>query len=366
MTNKNGSTFIRDLKLDAIADNYRTLVKASGKAKCSAVVKANAYGCGINSIVPTLLKAGCGDFFVADAIEGAQVRKLAKSAKIYVLNGYLNGREQIIKDHELIPVINSDHQLKSWQKLSLNMPYALQIDTGMNRLGITHSSASEMLSTLHTKPALIISHFANADIPEDTKNAEQLECFLEITKRYPDISASIANSAAILSNPDAALQLTRPGLALYGANPFVERPAPLKTAVTIRTQILDIREIGNRDTVSYGATFQATAPIKIAVCGFGYADGYPRGASGHGVPQRENGGNGLSGFINGHHINSVGRMTMDLTMFDVSDVPEHKISAGDWVELIGENISIENVASCAGTISYEILTQIGGRYNLSG
>lgn len=347
----------------AIARNFQHLEKLSGSARCGAAVKANAYGCGIEQVIPILLKNGCTDFFVADAIEGKLVRKLAPSSNIFVLNGFLAQSADQILENNLIPMIASTHQLEQWQQLNTQNQYAIQFDTGMNRLGIHHSNASNVLNNLTNKPALLLSHFANADEPSDVKNENQLQAFTSIAHTYPGIEASLANSAAVISNPASHFQVTRPGIAIYGGNPLIDRENPLEPVFKLEAQIIDIRPVVRNETISYGGTFTAKKNMKIATVGIGYADGLPRSASGGGVPLRKTQPKSMSCFINEHHLPSLGRITMDLSMFDCSQVTKNSINIGDWVEIIGDNISVDDLAEISGTISYEILTSFGrGRH----
>lgn len=343
----------------AIARNYFYLKEKSGPVPCGAAVKANAYGCGIDLVIPTLLKTGCTDFFVADAIEGEMVRKLAPSSNIYIFNGFLAQSADKIFANNLIPIICSTHQLSQWQQLQTQHPYAIQFDTGMNRLGIRHSDASSILNNLSEKPALLLSHFANADQPDNAKNNDQLRAFSLITSTYPGIKASMANSAALISNPASHFQITRPGIAIYGGNPFVDRKNPMEPVVKLEAQIIDIKTVKKHETISYGGTFKADKDMKIAVVGMGYADGLPRSASGSGVRLRKTLPEGMSCFLNGYHMPNVGRITMDLSMFDCSRLKKDDIKIGDWIEIIGENISIDELADVSGMVSYEILTSFG-------
>lgn len=346
---------------DAIARNFQQLKKLSGSARCGAAVKANAYGCGIDPVVPVLLRNGCNDFFVADANEGQLVRQLAPTSNIYLLSGYLAQSADRIFTNNLIPIISSTHQLEEWQKLQTQHPFAIQFDTGMNRLGIRHSDASSVLNNLSEKPNLLLSHFANADEPNDVKNDVQLKMFSSIASTFPGIETSMANSAALISNPASYFQLTRPGIAIYGGNPLNDRANPMEAVFKLEAQIIDIKIVQKHETVSYGGTFKAEKDMKVAVVGIGYADGLPRTASGSGVPLRELLPNGMRCFINGHYIKNLGRITMDLSMFDCSHLKKTDINIGDWVEIVGKNISVDELAEVSGMISYEILTSFGRR-----
>lgn len=359
MTSDLTPTLRFDIDRDAIAQNYLYLKKNSGSARCGAAVKANAYGCGIQQVIPVLLQNGCTDFFVADAVEGELVRQLSPTSNIYVLSGFLAQSMEKILNNKLIPIIGSTHQLQQWQQLSTQSEYAIQFDTGMSRLGISHSNASSVLNNLSTKPALIMSHFANADEPGNIKNEEQLQAFASIADAYSDIDASIANSAAVISNPNSRFQVTRPGIGIYGGNPLTDRENPMEPVFKLETQIIDIRDINQGETISYGGTFAAKKDMRIATVGIGYADGMPRSASGNGVGLREIQLKGMNCFINGYHLPNLGRITMDLSMFDCSHLAKDDVKIGDWVEIIGKNITIDELAEASGTIGYEILTGFG-------
>ena len=365
MKNKSGQTLRRHIDLSAIAENYQILKKASGAATCGAAVKANGYGCGVETVSNILAREGCQQFFVADAIEAAKLRTIQKDADIFILNGVFEDTMPLITEHNLIPVLNSLSQIKLWQQSGIAQEFAVHIDTGMNRLGLRVNEAYNCLDDLKSVPKLIMSHFANADDPDDPKNTQQLEAFTALSQKYSGVTASMANSAATLSNPAAHFQLTRPGIAIYGGNPFSRLPNPMKPVVKAEAKIIDLREVLPNETVSYGGTFKAKETMRIAVCGVGYADGYPRNVSGQGVPLREYVPNGAKGFIAGEMINCIGRVTMDLTMFDVSHLPRNAIEIGDWVELFGDQITLDDFAEQSGTVSYEILTGIGRRYGPS-
>lgn len=363
--NNIGQTLRLHINQAALLENYNILKEASQSATCGAAVKANGYGCGVETVVSALSKAGCNRYFVADAFEGVKLRGIQPNADIFILNGIFPETMSLVTEHNLIPVLNSLSQIGLWQQTAIDLQCAIHIDTGMNRLGLRANEAYNCLDDLKTVPKLIMSHFANADDPEDSKNLSQLESFSALAKKYVGIKASMANSAAVLSNPQSHFQLTRPGIAIYGGNPFTHRANPMQSVVKAEARIIDIREVLPDETVSYGGTFIAKETMRIAVCGVGYADGYPRTVSGQGVPLRAHLPNGAQAYINGELINCVGRVTMDLTMFDVSHLPLDAIKIGDWVELFGDQITLDDFAEQSGTVSYEILTGIGRRYGPS-
>lgn len=355
MTALNGATVQITIDRAALAANYRHLAHCSGSAQCGAAVKANAYGCGINEVIPTLLAENCAAFFVADCFEGIKVRKLAPHTDIYILNGLFHETIHHIKDHNLIPILNSAYQVELYKNSGLTGPYALHIDTGMNRLGVRMDEAHDILNQSAIKPTLIMSHFACADDPIHPKNTAQLNAFATIRAAYPDLPASMANSAATLTNQAAHFDLTRPGIGLYGGNPFDTlnpvQSVQIQSVMQVSAQIINLRHVPKGETVSYGARFQATRDMLVATCGIGYADGLPRLSS-------VNPGCQLQGFYRGKNINALGVVTMDLTMFDVTDLA-NKSRIGDWVEIIGPNCKVDDLATATNTISYEVLTSLG-------
>lgn len=351
MTAHNGATVHITIDRAALAANYRHLAKCSGSAQCGAAVKANAYGCGIDAAVPTLLAENCTAFFVADCLEGIKVREFAPDADIYVLNGLFEEIIGQIKDHDLIPILNATYQVEIYKNSGLTGPYALHIDTGMNRLGVRMDEAHHILDQMAIKPTLIMSHFACADNPNNPKNMAQLNAFAAIRAIHPEIQASMANSAATLSHGAAHFDLTRPGIAIYGGNPFDTRANPMQSVMQVRAQIIHLNHVPKGETISYGARFQAPRDMVVATCGIGYADGLPRLSS-------INQGHKLQAHYQGRNIGALGVVTMDLTMFDVTDMAD-QANIGEWVEIIGPNRPVDDLAQAANSISYDILTSLG-------
>jgi alanine racemase len=350
------------IDLDALAENWQTMRDLSGNARCGAAVKANAYGIGAERAAPRLAQAGCKDFFVADANEGASLRALLPDARIFVLNGVFDGSFGQVLAHDLIPVINSPEQAQFWTGHAGGRAYALHVDTGMNRLGLTPEQAADHAQSGGHAPVLLMSHFACADEPDHPLNARQIEAFTQVRTLFPGIDASLANSAGIFLDPRAHHDLTRPGIALYGANPVNGSDRQMRCVVTAETRILQIRDARAGEPVSYGAAHVLTRDSRIAVCGVGYADGFHRSGSGAGVPLRSAVPKSAFGAIGGVRIPVIGKITMDLTMFDVTDVPEGAIGPGDWIEILGPTIHLNEAANAAGTISYELLTSLGKRH----
>ncbi|MEX0408411.1 alanine racemase [Aquibium sp. LZ166] len=357
------------IDLRSLQANYRALAKVAAPAGVAGVVKADAYGIGIADVVPALAAAGCDTFFVALPEEGFAVRRAAPQSRIFVLNGLfgLDAAETYARS-QLIPVINTAIDLTIWERFCGRQgaahPCAIHVDTGMNRLGITPAEAiafaDENMLTRAVNPVLLMSHLACADQRDDPKNRKQLEIFRNVGRAFGEMEASLVNSSGLLLGRDFHFGLTRPGIAVYGGS-----PAPgvtMRTVVTAEARVAQIRYVKAGETISYGATSVLQRDSIIAVAAVGYADGFPRAASGSGVPIRQlfPGGNG---FVNGRRVPIIGRVTMDLTMFDVTDLGADGIATGDHIELFGPNLPIDEAARAAGTISYELLTRLGQRYH---
>lgn len=354
--------------LAALTDNWRDIARRSGKSRTAAVVKADAYGLGLEDCGIALYEAGARDFFVALVQEGVTLRAYAPDARIFVLSGIWPGQEQLFFEHDLVPVLTSEEQLALWMAVVAehgDHPCALQVDTGFNRLGLSMQEALELADDVSRpasfSPVLVLSHLHSGDTPSAPSNKAQLESFQKVSAAFEGIDSSLSASAGIFLGEDYHFDLTRPGIALYGGE-AIDGMKPLRTVAKAEARIIQIRTAGTGDTVSYGATYQLTRPSRLAIVSVGYADGYLRSLSGSGVPLRAGGTQGGFGFIAGHRIPVVGRITMDLTIFDVTDVPQNEIKTGDYVELFGPNIPLDDVARAAGTIGYEVLTGLGLRH----
>ncbi|MFN7012095.1 MAG: alanine racemase [Allorhizobium sp.] len=355
--------------LAALADNWRDMARRSGAARAAAVVKADAYGLGIEDVGQTLYHAGARDFFVAVPAEGATLRAYAPEARIFVLSGVWPGAEGLFFDHDLVPVIASQEQLAFWMAVVAehgDHPCALQVDTGFNRLGLPLEDALALADDVSRpaslSPVLVLSHLACGDDASAPMNRRQLEAFQRVSAAFEGIESSLSASAGIFLGSDFHFDLTRPGIALYGGEALNGIANPMRPVATAEARILQIREAKAGQTVSYGATCTLTRDSRLAIVSAGYADGYLRSLSGSGVAVREAGLAGACGFIAGHKVPVVGRVTMDLTIFDVTDVSPGAIAAGDYIELFGANMPIDEVARAAGTIGYELLTGLGLRY----
>lgn len=348
--------------LGAIAANWRSADAASGAARAGAVVKADAYGLGIDRVVPALSAAGCSTFFVALATEGVAVRQQAPDAEIYVLNGPMfqnreDGSSPFLT-HDLIPVLNDTGQIDLWSDLAAThgkrLPAAIMLDTGMKRLGLDEA---ELESVVHAKKLAqldirqVMSHLACADDPTSQMSIIQRTLFNKMRSWLPEAPASLANSAGIFLGDEYHYDVTRPGICLYGGSPFVDAPAPFRPVVSVQVQVIQTRNVAAGETIGYGATFTAPSDMRTATLAAGYADGIFRAA-----------GNHAEAAINGVRVPYVGRVSMDLLALDISALGQHSVQPGDMVELVGSTISVDDLAHASGTIGYEVLTSLGARY----
>jgi alanine racemase len=356
-----GGTLTIDLA--AIEANWRALKHRLLTVECAAVVKANAYGLGLPEVTTALARAGCKTFFVADLAEARAVRGRAREATIYVLDGFTPDWGDGFIEINARPVINSTTELAEWDAFVSTHTWrggaALQVDTGMHRLGISPEEAAALAPRTQTENhgiALLLSHLACAEIPDHPLNAKQIQLFRELHQLYPGIPASLCNSSGIFLAASAHFDLARPGAALYGVNPTPGRRNPMRRVVELTGRILQLRNVARDETVGYDATWTARRNSRIAIVALGYADGLLRAGSGTGDRQ------GGAAFVAATRCPIVGRISMDLICIDVTDVPA--VHRGDRAILIGAEIGVDEVAAAAGTIGYEILTRLGARSHL--
>lgn len=348
------------IDLAALCDNYRLLRDRLAGASCAAVVKADAYGLGASRVAASLARIGCRHFFVAHLAEGLALRDaLPAEAEIFVLNGLMPGAEAACLDAGLIPVLNGLAQVDAWTALSRqrgqSLPAILQIDSGMARLGLAPAEIDQLVRDPARLDGVtlraIMSHLACADEPEHPANRAQLAAFETQRRRLPPAPASFANSSGIFLGPDYHFDLARPGAALYGVAPVPGAPNPLRAVVRLDARVIQTRTIAAGDAVGYGHAFRATAPTRLATLSVGYADGWLRSV-----------GRAGRAFVGDQAVPIAGRVSMDSLTLDISALSDAMLQCGDFVELLGPHQSIDQVAAAAGTIGYEILTSLGGRY----
>jgi alanine racemase len=350
-----GGTLTVDLSV--LVGNWRTLASRVSPAECSAVVKADAYGCGIEPVVRALTAAQCKTFFVAQVGEARRVRAVAPEAIIYVLNGVAPGSAAAFADANARPVIGSLAELAEWDAFCRANNWkngaALQFDTGMNRLGLASEEAialSSRAKNLDHGITLVMSHLACADDPSHPLNDRQIQVFRDLRIMYRGVTASLANSSGIFLGPATHCDMVRPGVALYGANPTPGQANPMRPVVNLQGNIALVRNVPRGASVGYGATFIAERPSRIAIVTVGYADGYPRSAT------------GAEAMIAGRRCPVAGRISMDMLALDVTELPENVVRRGDAATLLGEGISVDDLAHWSGTIGYEVLTRLGSRF----
>ena len=355
---------ILTIDLGAIEANWRALLRRAMPAECAAVIKADAYGCGVEKVAAHLAKAGCRTFFVADLGEARRVRSVASEPAIYVLNGIIPGAAAAFPDLRARPVIGSMAELAEWDAFCTGQDWhggaALHVDTGMNRLGVSVNDAAALAPRIRAENhgiTLLMSHLACSELPEHPLNARQISVFREVRVLYRGVPSSLANSSGIFLGASAHCDMVRPGVALYGVNPIPGQSNPMRAVIDLQARIAQVRTVPRGETVGYDGAWTAKRATRVAVVSVGYADGYLRAAS---ASDEAPGGEAI---IAGKRCPFAGRVSMDLIAIDVTELPEGAVRRGDFATLIGDEITVDAVASAAGTIGYEVLTGLGLRYH---
>ena len=352
------------IDLGALADNWRALAARAAPGQCAAVVKADAYGIGLAEAAPALWAAGARVFFVAHWSEGVAARRLLPEAPIYVLNGLESSADPAeYARHRLAPVIGGEEELARWSALAARRgktsPCALHLDTGMNRLGF--ESLARLRAAMETHGAasgadLLVSHFVSSEFPDDSLNPAQIERFEAARAAFPNLPASLANSSGMFLPSRPIYDLARPGYALYGGNPTPGDRNPMRPVVTLSVTIQQTRWIEAGMTCGYNAHWTARRRTRLATLLAGYADGLQRGAGATDAKP------GAEVVIAGRRCPLVGRVSMDLCIADVTDLPENAARPGDLAEFFGSSVDLDEFAARSGTIGYHVLTSIGPRY----
>ncbi|PXW70739.1 alanine racemase [Loktanella sp. PT4BL] len=332
------------IDLDAVVANWRAL-DAMTNCKTGAVVKANGYGLGSGNVAKALFKEGVRQFFVAVAEEALPIREeLGPKPEICVFSGHMKGDTALIRDLGLTPMLNSVEQLTLHFEALPGHPFGIQLDTGMNRLGMEMQEWAAVAEVaLSQDPRLVMSHLACADEPDHPMNPYQLDQFKKMTDGIT-APRSLAATGGILLGPEYHFDLTRPGIGLYGGLPF-ENATPV---IELDLPVVQVRDVAEGEVVGYANAWQASRPSRIATVSGGYADGIARI---------------LSDKATLYHGDTacplVGRVSMDLLTIDVTDLPE----TPSKLTLIGPQQTVDDLARAANTIGYEVLTQLGARYN---
>ncbi|MGR3571269.1 alanine racemase [Brevirhabdus sp.] len=339
------STGLLDIDLAALAANWRALDAKSGpEVRTAAVVKADGYGLGVSAVAQTLARAGARRFFVAVAEEGVTLRRvLGEGPEICVFSGHMAGDTTAIRDHDLIPMLNDTLQLTRHVEALPGHPFGVQLDTGMNRLGMEAAEWVEVVPlVLELGPMLLMSHLACADEPAHPMNETQLSNFRAMTDDT-GVPRSLSATGGILLGRDYHFDVTRPGIGLYGGRPFEEA----RPVVRLSLPVIQTRYLAPGETVGYGNTWTAKRPTRLATVASGYADGISRHLS-----------NGISLFHGETPCPLVGRVSMDLLTIDVTALSEEP----ETLDLLCPAQGIDAIADAAQTIGYEVLTQLGRRY----
>jgi len=352
------ASVVLEIDLAGIVANWRLLATRVEPAGCAAVVKADAYGLGAREVSAALATAGCGLFFVATLDEGIALRlALPASCEIAVLNGPLPGSAQEFVSYRLVPVLNEPGQIADWAVIARRhggLPAILHVDTGMARLGLTMREferlGDELSQQRATRWRALISHLACADLPAHPLNEIQLRRFVSARRQFCDLPASLAASSGIFLHRGFHFDFVRPGAALYGINPQPGTANPMHQVVRLKARILQVREVDRGESVGYGATHVMDHPGRLATVAVGYADGWLRSLSPRG-----------SGRLGGTRLPLLGRVSMDLVVFDVSAVDPSLARPGSFIELLDDDYGVDAAAADAGTIGYEILTALGWR-----
>ena len=357
------ATGVLTVDLDAIVANWRKLEKMAVPAECAGVIKADAYGCGLDPVARALAGAGCKTFFVATLDEARAARAALPQAAIYVLDGFFQNCGEAYARINARPVIGDLNELAEWDVFCRRSGWeggaGIHIDTGMNRLGLTTTEAQGIIPRINAGDhgiTLVMSHLACAEALNHPQNARQLSTFREIASLFSGVPASLANSSGVFLGAQFQFDLVRPGAALYGINPTPEADNPMQGVVDLKARIAQIRIIDKGETVGYGGTWTARRPTRLAIVSAGYADGYFRAGGSN------DGTRGAEVIVAGKRCPIAGRISMDLIAVDVTDLEKNAARRGHLVTLIGEGITVDELAHHFGTIGYEVLTSLGPRY----
>lgn len=338
----------------ALRHNYAAAKRAAPGSKVFAVLKANAYGHGIERVSRAL--SAQADGFATLEIDGAlALREREPGKPILLLEGFFGAADlRLLASAGLATVIHHDEQLEMLEadKPPRTIDAYLKIDTGMNRLGFPPEAAREALGRLQrsgtTRSITLMTHFANSDLADGV--AEATRRFDEATRGI-ELPRSLANTAAIFAHPASHADVARLGIGLYGATPFAERPAAalgLRPAMTLSSRLIAVRELRPGECVGYGSQFRCERAMRLGVVACGYADGYPRHAP-----------SGTPVLVAGARTRTVGRVSMDMITVDLTPVPSAAV--GSPVVLWGEGMPVDEVAMASGTVGYELLCAVAPR-----
>ncbi len=339
------------IDLNALCYNYRLCKNFAKTAQTAAVVKNNAYGLGAPKIAQTLYeKENCRTFFVAYASEGAEIRRYVPNAAVYLLNGFCPQDADLIKEFNLIPVLSSTEQIKQWNKSDINIRPALQVETGLHRLGVSLDEIKQMTDDERGNFSLILSHLASADDPLSNQNKIQYEKLNQMRPLFPKALFSLAASDGIGLDEKYHFDVVRAGAFMYGLPVCEKLKSNQQSVINAYAKILQIKDLAAGDSVGYNATFVAQKSCKVAAISIGYGDGFFRSLSGKGrlFFKEEN---------KFYTAPIIGRVSMDITMCDVSDVPAAALTS-QKAYLFSDTYNLNEMGKDAGTIGYEVLSAL--------
>jgi alanine racemase len=349
---------VLEIDLAAIVGNWRLLCSLHPSGPVAGVVKADGYGLGARHVAPALYAAGCRHFFVALLDEALEIRRLVPDAMLAVLGGPVAGSEADYLAHDITPALGTLGEVDTWSSVARSsgraLPAILHVDTGMSRLGLDARELA-LLQQDHARLDGValrytMTHLVASEVAADPLNRRQRERFAAACAGLPPAPRSFANSSGIFLGDGWASDLARPGAALYGINPTPDSPNPMRQAVRLCARVLAVRDIPAGTGVGYNATWHAARPSRVATAAIGYADGLHRSLSNRG-----------RAFFDGKPVPLVGRVSMDLTTFDVTEAAG--VVPGAWLEIIGPAQTPDDLAAAAGTNGYEVLTSLGRRFH---
>ncbi len=343
------ATGVLTINLAALQKNYLKICNfCDDNSTVAGVVKADAYGLGMLEVSQALYDVGCRLFYVATPQEGIELRVKHDDIFIYILDGLFNEAEDIYRRYNLIPCLASIEQIIFWQKNNKKLPCVVHFNTGINRLGVSFDDYIKISPTLNIDH--ILSHFASADVADDEQNAVQIKEFKHITTHFPNYKRSFSNSAAIEFKIDK--DIIRPGIGLNGTSNCVD----LEPVISLSGRVLQILNLDIGDKIGYNHIYICDKKMQVAVIAVGYADGIFRRLSASNEQ--------ATGYFHykTYKLPILGKISMDVTVVDISELPDTMLQEGNFVEIIGDNISLEMLAEWSQTINYEILTNIGARF----
>lgn len=344
---------ILEINLNHLVDNYKLLQELATESTPAAVIKDDAYGLDAKIVAKTLYdKAGCRNFFVAHAIEGARIREMIPNATIYVLQGIGEDNLELFNEHGLIPVIGSPEMFEFWKANKIpGIKPVIHIETGLNRLGFRENELENLGDEDLREFGVVMSHLACGDEKDHFMNKHQLENFNRLKETYfPKLPASLSASDGVFLGIDFQQNIVRLGAAMYGINTAPYRENQMKNVVYVKAPILQIEDLAVGEFVGYSATYRANSPRKIAIISIGYGDGMPRSLSNVGKVYFK-----ALGQLNEARI--IGRISMDNVICDVTGIEGLKV--GDLAFLLDDFYTLDDMGRDAGTISYEILSRVG-------